>query len=446
VRRWAYLHYFKPAQPALNWLDPSCAAQRAQFGDIVRTVYQRKTRVIRLDAVPFLGIERKGEGTETLHFQHPLSITATNSLAMLTRKLGGYSFQELNVPLGSLAAFTRDGPDLSYDFVTRAQTLHALLASDAGPLRLAFRWLLEADMQPLAFVHDLQNHDEITYQLVEPEHRKDETFEVAGRRVTGGQMREGMLRLMREKTAGDAAPYNRLYRPQKDGVATTFAGFIAPALGVRDPYRATEEEVRRIRQGHLLLVASNALIPGVFSLSTWDLVGALPIDAEAVKQRTADGDWRWINRGGVDLMGANPGAKNSAFGLPRARALYGPLPEQLKNPESFASALGRMLAVRKKARIAEGRLLAVPEPRANAACVLVLRTPEHALAVTVLNFGREPLDEEIDLTGISGKAKADLKGGRWADLLTGQEVVAEAGRLRVRVAALTGTVFVPAGR
>src|SRR5262249_30293208 len=33
VRRWVYLHYFKAAQPALNWGDPSFAAQRMQAGD-----------------------------------------------------------------------------------------------------------------------------------------------------------------------------------------------------------------------------------------------------------------------------------------------------------------------------------------------------------------------------------------------------------------------------
>jgi maltose alpha-D-glucosyltransferase/alpha-amylase len=363
---------------------------------------------------------------------------------MLIRKLGGYSFHELNVPLSSLKDFTRDGPDLSYDFVTRAQILHALLASDAGPLRLAFRWLLEADLQPLAFVHDLQNHDEITYQLVEPDHRKGETLQVGGRKMTGKELREGMLKLMREKAAGDAAPYNRLYRPEKDGLATTFAGFVAPALGVRDPYRATDADVRRIRQGHLLLASANALSPGVFSLSSWDLVGALPIDAGSVKDRTEDGDWRWVNRGGVDLMGANPRAKASAFGLPKAKALYGSLPEQLKDPESFAAQLGKMLAARKKARLAEGELLAVPEPKANGLCVLVMKTPEHALAVTVLNFGREDVEEEIDLSEVAAKAKADLKKGTWSDLLTGKAVEGE-GRPRVKVPALTGTTFVLKG-
>src|SRR5262249_60210837 len=142
------------------------------------------------------------------------------------------------------------------------------------------------------------------------------------------------------------APYNKLSRPEKDGVATTFAGFIAPALGVRDPYNATSEEVRLIRRGHLLLAAANALQPGVFRLASWDLVGALPVPEAAVKRWTAGGDYRWVNRGGVDLLGASPGKKESAFGLARAKALYGSLPEQLRDPESFLSQLKRLLAAR----------------------------------------------------------------------------------------------------
>src|SRR5205085_5903545 len=170
--------------------------------------------IVRLDAVPFLGIERKPGGTtETLHFKHPLSVVGTDDVAMLARKLGGWTFHELNVPLEDLKPFTANGPDLSYDFVTRAQCLHALLTGDAGPLRLAFRWMLEAGVQPVAFVHDLQNHDEITYQLTEPEGRADESFTVGGRTVTGRQLKDGMLAAMRERAAGDAAPYNRLYRP-----------------------------------------------------------------------------------------------------------------------------------------------------------------------------------------------------------------------------------------
>ena len=55
---------------------------------MVRTVLARHTRVVRLDAVPFLGIEPKPGTTETLHYQHPLSVAGTNYLAFLVRKLG----------------------------------------------------------------------------------------------------------------------------------------------------------------------------------------------------------------------------------------------------------------------------------------------------------------------------------------------------------------------
>ena len=49
--------------------------------------------------------------------------------------------------------------------------------------------------------------------------------------------------------------------------------------------------------------------------------------------------------------------------------------------------LKALLAARKKYRVAEGELLAVPEPKAAGLCVLVLKLPDHPLAVTVLNFG-----------------------------------------------------------
>ncbi len=445
-RRWVYLHYFKPTQPTLNWLDPSYAARRAIAGDVVRNIVVRKTRVLRLDAVPFLGIEPKPGTTETVHFKHPLSVSGTDDVAMLVRKLGGWTFHELNVPLADLKKFTANGPDLSYDFVTRAQILHALLTGDAGPLRLAFRWMLEAGVQPGAFVHDLQNHDEITYQLVEPEARQSEVFTVGGKRLTGRELKDGMLRAMRSRVAGEAAPYNHLYRPERDGVATTFAGFVAPSLGISDPYRATPEQVRRVARGHLLLAAANALQPGVFGVSSWDLVGALPVPREGVKDRVGGGDFRWINRGGVDLMGANPGAEASATGLPRARALYGPLPEQLRDPESFAARLKALLAARRQYRLAEAELLAVPEPRAAGLCALVLKLPDGSLAVTVLNFGREDADEEIDVAGAAAAAGGRQSGG-WSDILTGRPAADTngAGRLRVRVPALSGTTFVSGG-
>lgn len=433
-RRWVYLHYFKPGQPTLNWLDPTNAAQRALAGDIVRTIPDLGARVVRLDAVPFLGIERQPGTLQTQHYQHPLSILGTNQLAFLTRKLGGWSFQELNVPLKQLKAFMKEGPDLTYNFVTRAEGLHALLMGDADLLREAYRYLLQNEVPLLRLVHDLQNHDELTFQLVPLGDRGDENFQFRGKTVKGKAVREQVLMEMRTKASGQAAPYNLLYRPEKDGLATTFPGFIAAALKVQDLDNLTDEHKALIQRGHLLLTWANAMQPGVFSLSSWDLVGALPLDRKLVEDRMNDGDVRWVNRGGVDLMGVNPRAKASSYGLPRARTLYGSLPEQLKNQNSYVSQLKRLLAARKKYRIAEGELVAVLPVKNTALCVLVMRLPgKPQLAVTALNFGREPLREALDLSQVPGVLATELAGRPAIDVLTEKATgqIDPAGKLQI---------------
>jgi trehalose synthase len=421
MRRWVFLHVFKPGQPVLNWLDPSSTGQQAIDGDVVRTIVDLGAKVVRMDAVPFLGLAPQQGTSLAVYYQHPLSILDTNYLAFLVRKLGGWSFQELNVPFASLKLYMKEGPDLSYDFYTRTEGLHSLLMRDAALLRLAYGFLLEAGVQPIRLVHDLQNHDEITYQLVPLEFRGDQTLEFEGRKVTGHQLREQTLTQMRSLEAGEAAPYNLLYRPTEDGLATTYAGFVAASLGIRNLERITPEQEKEIRRGHLLLAFANAMQPGVFSLSGWDLMGALPLPRQSVADLMKDGDYRWINRGGIDLMGVNPKAESSRFGLPRARALYGPLPEQLRDPDSFASQLERMLAARKKYRIAEGELVAVPDVANSAVCLLVMRIPgQSALAITALNFSQKPVQERIGLRKVEGLKGATFAGRPVIDSVSGK--------------------------
>lgn len=439
-RRSVYLHVFKPGQPTLNWLDPTYGSRRVLYGDTARTVLDLGAQVVRLDAVPFLGIE-PAPNDGTLLFLHPLSVIGTNDLAFMTRKLGGWSFQELNVPLEDLLKYTQNGPDLSYDFFTRAQVVHPLVTADTQPLRLAQSLLLQFGVQAGTLIHDLQNHDEITYQLVDLGSRGDIDFE--GGKVNGVQMKEQILREMRAQVG---VPYNRLYRPEQDGIATTFAGFIAPALGVKDPYNATPEQVELIRRGHLLVAHANAMQPGVFAISAWDLVGALPIPESSVADRTQDGDFRWINRGGVDLLGANPTAQTSAFGLPRAQSLYGSLPEQLVNPDSFASQLKRMLAARKRYRVHEATMNAVPNVGNPAVCVLIMTLPENGgLAVTALNYARGPAAFEVDLTMVPpGYPAESLSGQQATDIVADEHAgtVSETGRLALQLDGLAAKTLV----
>jgi trehalose synthase len=266
-----------------------------------------------------------------------------------------------------------------------------------------------------------------------------------GKEYSGRQLRQRTLEEMRTQAAGPAAPYNHLYRPQRDGVATTFAGFIAASLKIADPYHATPAQIDQIRRAQLLLAWANAMQPGVFSLSSWDLVGALPLPAEAVAERLEDQDYRWINRGAVDLLGTNPHARRSAYGVPRAQALYGSLPEQLRDPGSFASRLKEMLEARRRLRIPLATLVAVPEVEHPAVCVLLLKLPgDDAYAITALNFGREAVQESLDLAPFSECGARPLAGRRLLDAITGavEGTVGADNRVELNLERLAGTTLI----
>jgi trehalose synthase len=444
TRRWVYLHIFKPGQPATNWLDPSFAAQRVNFGDTARNIVERGNSLLRLDAAPFTAVDPDTSGATAQDYLQPMSIDNTNDLAFMARKLGGWTFQELNVPVEQLKQYTQNGPDISYDFFTRAQVLHPLITGDVLPLRLAESELLQQGVQAGLLFHDLQNHDEITYQLIDLGSHQNLTLD--GQTYNGQQLQQQMLQQMRS-TVGSAS-YNKLYRPVQDGVATTFVGFIAPALGIQDPYHATADQVALIQKAHILVSLANAMQPGVFGISAWDLVGALPIPASSLSSAlTAGGDWRWINRGAVDLMNNNPNATTSTvLQLPKAQTLYGPLPAQLQNPNSFASQIKQMLAARKKYGIQNATMNAVPPTGNQAVAVYAMTLPNStSLALTALNYGRTANTVQIDLTKIPpGIPASQLAGQSALDIISQQNagVVSNNGQLTIDLDSLTGRTLV----
>jgi trehalose synthase len=175
--------------------------------------------------------------------------------------------------------------------------------------------------------------------------------------------------------------------------------------------------------------------PGIFALSGWDLVGAATLPADSVKERLADGDTRWINRGAYDLLGKNPTATTSSSGLPRAHALYGALPAQLADPNSFASSLAKMLRVRAEARLFESEQIEVPPVTAEGLLVLVHRLPAgRGLSVTALNFGRKRVTERVAIA-------AAANGATVTDLLEDQPAGKIDGKLSVALDPLEGKVF-----
>lgn len=410
ARRWVYLHYFKAGQPTLNWLDPSFAAPRLVLGDALHALDTLGARMLRLDANGFLGIERTEAGTAWSE-GHPLSITANQLIAGLVRKAGGFTFQELNLTVDDIAAMSAGGADLAYDFITRPAYHHALVTGDTEFLRLMLRTVHEHKLDPAGLIHALQNHDELTLELVHfwTKHAADR-YQFQGQELTGAALREIIRQEMYDRLTGPHAPYNRRF--VTNGVACTTASLIAATLGIQDldtldPTTTPDASaaIETIRRCHLLLCMYSALQPGIFALSGWDLVGALPLPAEAVADRLADGDTRWINRGAYDLLDVNPAATSSTAGLPRARALYGSLPQQLADANSFARRLQHILAIRAQYRIYQARQTAIPDTEAPGLLVMVHELPASGeLQITALNFGAQPIEETVLVPGIQTRA------------------------------------------
>jgi trehalose synthase len=430
-RRWVYLHYFKEGQPTLDWLDPSFAAQRLVLGDAVHSLRTLGDTMLRLDANGFLGIEPR-VGSAAWSEGHPLSLTSNQLIAGLVRRLGAFTFQELNLSLEDLRDMSRGGADLSYDFVTRPAYHHAFVTGDTAFLRLVLELQRSYGIDPAALVHALQNHDELTLELVHFEVRADDAFKLRGRTVTGREVRDTVRAEMHEALLAPRAPYNLV---AANGVSCTTASLVAAALGIRDLAAIGPAEREQIQRGHLLLAMYNAMQPGVFAVSGWDLVGALPLPPDVVAELMADGDTRWIERGAYDLLGVCD-AQTSAAGLPRTPALYGPLPLQLRDPRSFASQLKRMLAARTRHRIHESRQIDLPETRAPGLLVLVHALPDGGTAITALNFGRTAVDEPVAVPAAAGLALTDAIEG------TQIGSVAADGVLHVQLAALEGKTFV----
>ena len=406
-RRWVYLHYFKEGQPSLNWLDPTFAAQQLIIGDALHAIDVSGARVLRLDANGFLGVERRAEGSAWSE-SHPLSVTGNQLIASTIRKAGGFSFQELNLTIDDIAAMSQGGADLSYDFITRPAYHHALLTGDTEFLRLMLREVHAFGLDPASLIHALQNHDELTLELVHfwTLHAYDH-YHYHGQTLSGSVLREHIREQMYERLTGEHAPYNLKF--VTNGVSCTTISVITAALGIRDLDAIGAAEIEQIQRLHILLVMFNALQPGVFALSGWDLVGALPLQAAQVEHLMGDGDTRWINRGAYDLADLAPDAETSREGLPKARALYGSLVEQLQRTGSFACQLKHILGVRRAYDIAASKQILIPDVQAPGLLVMVHELPAgKGVQITALNFGAEPISETLCLPGVAPGPVVDI--------------------------------------
>ena len=243
---------------------------------------------------------------------------------------------------------------------------------------------------PVQPVHAKQNPDELTSERVPSSTRhQDDLYAYHGEEITGGDLADTIRQDLCDRLTGESAPYNLIFTT--NGIASTTGTVIAAALGYPTIDNLSDEQIRRIRQAHLLLAMFNALQPGVFSISGWDLLGMLTIDPHEIAPLLETGDTRWIHRSTYDLMGFNE-SEQPAMGMPEAVSMYGALPQQLEDPASFVSQLRRILALRRRYGIATSTQVDVPEVSNKAMLVMVHRLSHPGKQqVTVLNFSMDEI-------------------------------------------------------
>ena len=107
-------------RPAFDQLaDPSFAGMRLVIGDALHSPGDLGSGALRLDANGFLGVEKSAEDSPAWSEGHPLSEAANQLIASMVRKVGGFTFQELNLTIDDIQSSAERGADLSYDFINR---------------------------------------------------------------------------------------------------------------------------------------------------------------------------------------------------------------------------------------------------------------------------------------------------------------------------------------
>jgi hypothetical protein len=162
-RRWVYLSFEGAYQPCMNWTDSSFTAQRIFSGYVMYLVGRQKNQIVTIDANRFLGLERTNNHQSPSNIE-PLLLTAVETMAQQTRKFGGTSALDINIPLSDLSPFFVNGPEFIYDISTKKAFFQSLSQKSALPLLTMYELLLEQQIPIYRTIRVLGLNHNTTWQ------------------------------------------------------------------------------------------------------------------------------------------------------------------------------------------------------------------------------------------------------------------------------------------
>lgn len=343
THRWIYAEE-TPYAPLLSWLRPSFASEQIAASDILLSTRLLDERILDVD------------GALPAHVKETLSL--------FTRKLGGYTIEE---PVGGLSSLKASRCDFSFDFLTRSSLLHALITQETEMVELLYRLFLKEEIAPMGLVHFLQPLDRFTCEWTEFLMSPKKKYPYKEEMITGEILRQRLLKADLEKLG-----------PHEKVPFSTWAGLCASALGI-DDYEMGKE---KIKEAHLLFAFFYAMQPGIFALSSADLLGALPS----------------TKSGTLDLL-------EGASTLP---TLYPSLTLQLQKDDSFASQIRHLASLRSMTDIALAELTAVIHSKNPGVLLLLHRLPSGLYELTAINVSTANTEEVLERSEFSNTTAINL--------------------------------------
>lgn len=392
--RWVYRYYQTPEFAVLNWEDPSQSAHRILSGSAVRQVGLQGQAFMGLRFEAFKGLEAAPEGAHAAAFSVEPARTAATTMSREIRRYGGWSWvRDDDLPLNIVRDYLASGVDFMFDSVFSPSGEHALLTGDASLARYMADEALRLKIDMRRLVHVMPAQDGVNYSLP---HLGYLAAGAGGERAAS--FRSGVQGAMRAKAAQTGmAPV------QDNCLYTTAAGIAALALNVSSADEA-RGKVREIEKGHSLLIFFKAMQPGVMMLAGQDLSGVLPLDAASLSGLTAGKNVANASKGTYGLSSSANALVVSNLGMPRAPQLYASPDTQVHQRDSFLKRIGFFLKLRGETGISKGQLVARPATRGDGSIALLSRLPGDAWLLTVCNFSRTSVTENIALSDVPGSA------------------------------------------
>ncbi len=385
MRRWVYRYYGSPDRPILNWEDPSTAARRVLSGSAIRSVGVLGGALV--------GMRLEGMyGLDAARSNRPSSAAPADEAAIAigreVRRYGGWSWLRDELPLSFLQTLMPGGPDFVQDSIFSPGLEHALLTGNAALLRGMADEALRLGLDMRRFVHGMPSEEGINYTLPHLNDVASRPADASKQVQFAGQITPQTAAALKKNTLQelrDVVYAAKMSTPKGDDIPplapdrlyTTSAGVAALALGAGNADAVTKAMLPKIQNGHLLLAFFRAMQPGLFLLSGQDLAGTLPLSWYSMLDVPQSWDIALTSHGAYALTEANAARMVTSQGIAKAKNAY-PAPDvQIQDSSSFASKLGRIVALRGSLQVAGGVLHGRFLTRASGSLALALLLPSN---------------------------------------------------------------------